>query len=255
MFIPLHDANKLKHIDLQYVTLALIGANAIIYLLVNVGVVAGAHEAVVFSLGYIPAVVNDFAELPTSAVVIPEELSLVSYAFLHADFMHMAGNMVFLWVFGDNVEDALGHVRFLLFFLICAVAGALAHGLVLPESPAPLIGASGAISGVLGAYLILHPKVWIWVLAFGRIPLRLPAAIPLVLWILYQFAAVFVFPEDDVSWAAHAGGAAAGGILVLFMRRRGVPLFDREIVTPKSVALDMGEPAKRAAPDGPWGRG
>ena len=92
--------------------------------------------------------------------------------------------MLFLWVFGDNVEDALGHFRFLIFYLLCAMPGALLHGLVAPESEIPLIGASGAIAGVVAAYLILHPRVKIWILAFGRIPLRIPAYITLVLWIL-----------------------------------------------------------------------
>jgi membrane associated rhomboid family serine protease len=258
MFIPLHDANKLKHIDLQYVTIGLIVANVLVYGLVNLSLLVGSVEAAAYSFGYIPAVVNDFAELPANEVYIPEEFSLVSYAFLHADFMHLAGNMLFLWVFGDNVEDAMGHIRYLVFFALSAAAGALAHGLIDPSSQAPLIGASGAVSGILGAYLVLHPKVWIWVLFLGRIPLRLPAVIPLVLWILYQFAAIVLFAEEEVSWAAHAGGALAGMVLVLFMRRRGVPLFDRVILTPKSVETivpENREPVKRAAQSGPWGRG
>jgi membrane associated rhomboid family serine protease len=148
MFIPLHDANNLKHIRAQYVTLTLIALNVAVYLGVNLDLVSGAYEAAVFSFGYIPAVVNDLVELPPARVIIPEEFSLVSYAFLHGDFMHLASNMLFLWVFGDNVEDALGHFRFLAFYLLCAIAGALAHGFLVPDSTAPLIGASGAISGV-----------------------------------------------------------------------------------------------------------
>lgn len=258
MFIPLHDANTLKHIRLQYVTLSLIALNVLVYLVVNVGLAEGVYQAAVVSFGYIPAVVNDVAELPPSIVYIPEELSLVSYSFLHGGFMHLASNMLFLWVFGDNVEDAMGHFRFLVFYLLCAVAGALAHGLLLPESTAPLIGASGAISGAIGAYLMLHPKVRIWVLAFGRIPLRLPAAIPLGIWIVYQLAAVALVPDDEVSWAAHVGGFAAGVVLVLFMRRRGVPLFDRTIVTPKSVEAEApraGTQSVGGSEPPSWGRG
>ncbi|QKV20290.1 rhomboid family intramembrane serine protease [Oricola thermophila] len=259
MFIPLHDANSLKHIKAQYVTLALIGVNVAVYLAVNLDLVSGAYEAAVFSFGYIPAVVNDIVELPPGRVIIPEELSLVSYAFLHGSFMHLASNMLFLWVFGDNVEDALGHVRFLVFYLACAVAGALAHGFLVPDSTAPLIGASGAISGIIGAYLILHPKVRIWVLAFGRIPLRLPAAIPLLLWIAFQLANVLLDADDGVSWAAHVGGFVAGAVLVVVMRRRGVPLFDRDIVLPKAVEIREGRPERPAdgedAKPMPWGRG
>jgi membrane associated rhomboid family serine protease len=154
--------------------------------------------------------------------------------------------MLFLWVFGDNVEDALGHFRFLAFYLLCAIAGALAHGFLVPDSTAPLIGASGAISGVIGAYLMLHPKVRIWVLAFGRIPLRLPAAIPLLFWIGYQLAAVFLMADEGVSWAAHVGGFAAGVILVVLLKRRGVPLFDRAIVLPKPSSFRKGSPLRRA---------
>ena len=128
--------------------------------------------------------VFDVAELPPKFVVVPEDLTYLTYAFLHADIFHLGGNMLFLWVFGDNVEDALGHFRFLLFYLLCAVGGALFHGIMAPQSEMPLIGASGAVAGIVAAYLILHPRVKIWVLAFGRIPLRIPAWISLAPWIL-----------------------------------------------------------------------
>ena len=255
MFVPLHDANRLKHIDLQYVTLAIIVLNVLAFLLVNIGFSDDGYVATVFSLGYTPAVVNDVAELPPEWVIIPEELSLVSYAFLHGDFWHLASNMLFLWVFGDNVEDALGHVRYAIFYALCAVAGALAHGLLDPASEAPLIGASGAVSGIIGAYLLLHPRVRVWILAFGRIPLPLPAWIPLILWIGYQFVMIAIMPEDQVSWAAHIGGVLAGMALVLVMRRRGVPLLDRQIQTPKAVEVDTSQPAEPPAYRGPWGRG
>ena len=256
MFIPLHDANRLRHIKLQYVTLALIITNVAVFFVVNLGLPMPALEAAVVSLGYTPAVFNDVKELPPELVFIPEELSLLSYAFLHADFMHLGTNMLFLWVFGDNVEDALGHLRYLVFYCLCAAAGAIAHGLVDPASESPLIGASGAVSGIIGAYLILHPRVRVWVLAFGRIPLPLPAWIPLSLWIILQFVMIVAMTEDQVSFAAHGGGAIAGFFLVLFMRRRGVPLFDRVIQTPKAVELESGPAEPPAAREsGRWGRG
>ncbi len=256
MFIPLHDANHLRHIKLQYVTLGLIAANVLVFLFVNIGLPLEALEAAVVSLGYTPAVVNDFGELPAELVLIPEELSLISYAFLHADFMHLATNMLFLWVFGDNIEDALGHVRYLIFYLLCAAAGAIAHGLMDPASEAPLIGASGAVSGVIAGYLLLHPRVRVWVLAFGRIPLPLPAWIPLSAWIILQLFMIVAMREEQVSFAAHGGGALAGFILVVLMRRRGVPLFDRVIRTPAAVELEGTQPAKPPVTEtGPWGRG
>ena len=178
MFIPLHDANSLKRIKLQYVTIGLIIANTLIWLFTTFGS-EQFTTAAVYGLGYIPSVAFDSVELPPDLAIVPEDLTYISYAFLHGDIFHLGGNMLFLWVFGDNVEDALGHIKFLIFYLLCAVAGALFHGLVAPQSEVPLIGASGAIAGVVTAYLILHPRVKIWILAFGRIPLRIPAYITL----------------------------------------------------------------------------
>jgi len=235
MFIPLHDANALKYIKVQYVTISLIVINVVVWLITGLASTQAFSDATVVGLGYIPAVVFDFADLEPSLVLVPEDATYITYAFLHGDFMHLASNMLFLWVFGDNVEDALGHLRFLLFYLLCAAAGALVHGLVQPDSEAPLIGASGAISGVVAAYFLLHPKVRVWVLVFFRIPLPLPAVIPLAFWIAQQFYMLVVDGDSGVSWGAHVGGIVAGAILVLVLRRRGVPLFDRTIVTPKAV--------------------
>ena len=180
------------------------------------------------------------AELPPELVVVPEDLTYVTYAFLHGDIFHLGGNMLFLWVFGDNVEDALGHFRFLIFYLLCAIAGALpSTAWSRRTSQVPLIGASGAIAGVVAAYLILHPRVKIWILAFGRIPLRIPAYIALALWILFQFVMFAAGGEDQISWACHVGGIIAGAVLVLILRSRDVPLFDREIVTPRAVEVEQ----------------
>ncbi|GHC76263.1 rhomboid family intramembrane serine protease [Limoniibacter endophyticus] len=257
MFIPLHDANRLQHIKLQYMTLALMGINIAIYLLTTV---PGSYEmAAAISFGFIPAVVNDIADLPPGFDLIPHQLSYVTYAFLHGNLMHLAGNMLFLWVFGDNVEDAMGHVRYLVFYILCAVGGAILHGLVIPESQMPLIGASGAIAGIVTAYLVLHPRVKIWVLAFGRIPLRIPAWFVLAGWIAWQFGMFFIGGDDEISWAAHIGGIVTGGILVWLLRRRDVPLLDRRIETPRSVAIDASLPAAAiedtSAWRGPWSKG
>lgn len=257
MFIPLHDANHLKHVRLQFVTLGFIAANVLVYLLLNVATAPETVQALVVSFGYIPAVVYDYEELPLDLLVIPEELSFVSYAFLHGDFMHIASNMLFLWVFGDNVEDAMGHWRFAIFYLVCAAFAAFAHSLLDPASVAPLIGASGAVSGIIAAYLVLHPRVKIWVLALGRIPLRLPAWIPLCLWIGFQVVMLVMMGDDDVSWAAHVGGLAAGFALVFVFKRRGVPVFDRAIVRPEAVVVEEPELQylEPEAKPRPWGRG
>ncbi len=253
MFIPLHDANSLEHIRLQYVTIGLIVANVIVFLITTVGGET-TSQAAVLGLGYIPSVVFDIAELPPEFVLIPEPATYITYAFLHADFWHIAGNMLFLWVFGDNVEDAMGHLKFLLFYLICASAGAFLHGWMAPASQAPLIGASGAVAGIVAAYLLLHPRVKVWILAFGRIPLRIPAWLALVAWILFQVFMFLAAGDDQVSWAAHVGGIVAGALLILVFRRRGVPLFDREIVAPAAVEVATESVHAETTRRGPWGR-
>ena len=158
---------------------------------------------------------------------MPEGYTLLTYMFLHGDILHLASNMLFLWVFGDNVEDAMGHIKYLVFYLLCGVAGGLAHACMLPASKLPLIGASGAVAGVIAAYLILHPRVLVWVLAFRFIPLRISAAWVLGVWVATQLCMVLLNQADQVAWWAHIGGMVAGAILILFMRRPGVPLFDR----------------------------
>jgi len=255
MFIPLHDANTLKHIKLQYVTLGLIAANVLVFLFTKVSS-DDVQISAVYGLGFIPSVVFDKFELPSEMVLVPENLSYVTYAFLHADIWHLGGNMLFLWVFGDNVEDALGHLRYLLFYLACAIAGAFVHGMIAPDSQVPLIGASGAIAGVVAAYLVLHPKVKIWVLAFGRIPLRVPAWIVLALWIAFQFLMLVAAGEEQVSWACHVGGILAGAVLVFLLKRREVPVFDSEVTTPRAVVVKQ-ESAVKPIDDAPaprWGR-
>ncbi|WP_206453020.1 rhomboid family intramembrane serine protease [Aurantimonas marina] len=238
MFVPIYDANRLRRIRFQYVTVGLIAVNVVIYLVFTATGETGALlSAFEITYGFIPAVVNGYADLPPHYVAVPEALNFVTYAFLHLNFWHLLGNMLFLWVFGDNVEDAFGHLRFLLFYLACAAAGAFAHSLAMPESEATLVGASGAVSGVAAAYLMLHPRVWVWVLAFGRIPLYLPAWLLLAIWIGWQFA-LFIAGGEDVSYAAHAGGILAGAALTLVLRQKGVPLFDSRIETPRSVELE-----------------
>jgi membrane associated rhomboid family serine protease len=258
LFIPLHDANHLRYIRLQYVTFGLIAANVIVYLFTALGSETFATAAA-FGLGYIPSTISNLAERPPELAFMPDYVTFLTYSFLHVDIFHLGGNMLFLWVFGDNVEDALGHFRYLVFYFLCAIAGAVVHGAMAPASQAPLIGASGAIAGIVVAYLILHPRVKIWVLAFGRIPLRIPAYIAIALWILFQFAMLAAGGEESISWAAHVGGIVAGAVLVLLMRRREAPLFDQDVVTPRGAEVAQpaatDTPAPVDAPAAPrWGR-
>ncbi len=228
MFVPLGDDNPLKVIPFQYVTVALIVVNFIVY-----GLDIATGNALTASLAFVPADMARSGLLQTdypaaeSAIAVPRSLTLLTYMFLHGDFLHIAGNMLFLWVFGDNVEDAMGHARFLVFYLICGVVAALFHAAMVPGSQYALVGASGAVAGVIAAYLMLHPKVGVWVLVLKFIPLRITAALALGIWIATQFVMVALPDMGPIAWWAHIGGLIAGAVLVIFMRRPGVPLFDR----------------------------
>lgn len=255
MFIPLYDVNALKHIRLQYVTIGLIAINVLVWLVTRFAATEQFASLSVMGLGFIPTLFHDNRVLDPSLVVVPQGFTYLTYAFLHGDFWHIALNMLFLWVFGDNVEDAMGHVRFLVFYLLCAAAAAWFHGFIVPHSEGPLIGASGAISGVVASYFFLHPKVRVWVLILWRIPLPLPAFIPLIFWILQQVTMLAIDRDGNVSFAAHVGGIIAGLILTPILKRRTVPLFDRALVTPKSVLLADSEQPQPEPPEPPhWGR-
>lgn len=269
MFIPLHDANALRHIRSPVMTRLLIAINILIFILMYPSAWAAAADQAVLVFGFIPALVTHQAVLPEALQGVPPWVTYVTYSFLHGSVPHVALNMLFLWIFADNVEDAFGHVRFLVFYFACAAAGAFAHQIVSGDPEAPLIGASGAISGVLTAYVILHPHVRLWALVAFGIPLPLPAFIPLIFWIGQQFFFLASGMGDGVSFAAHVGGIVAGGVLVLFMRRPGVPLLDRDLVraqtapqTPTGVPPDPRQdaapiPAERQDPPPPppkWGR-
>ena len=233
MFVPLHDENYLKSIDRQYVTILLIALNVIVFLFE----MGGLTDPFIASFAIIPAELVSLAgatplgEPLQQTVPVPEGLTLLSYQFFHGDILHLGGNMLFLWVFGDNVEDAMGHLKFLFFYLACGVFAGLVHVFMTPGSANPLIGASGAVAGVISAYLMLHPRVRVWVLAFQAIPLRLSAAAVLGVWIVTQIIMVLLPEVGPVAWWAHIGGLIAGAVLILVMRRPGVPLFDKGLHT------------------------
>lgn len=256
MFVPIYDVNALRYIRLQYVTIGLILINTVVWLVTGFAASPELANNASLGLGFIPAVIYDYARLDPALVIVPENWTFVTYAFLHGDFWHLATNMLFLWVFGDNVEDAMGHIRFLAFYLLCAAAAAWFHGFLLPGSDGPLIGASGAISGVVAAYFFLHPKVRVWVLILWRIPLPLPAFIPLIFWILQQFYMLVVDVDGNVSWAAHVGGILAGLALTPVLKRWAVPLFDRTITTPRAAVTEEKTPETRKVEQPThWGRG
>ncbi len=190
------------------------------------------------TLGTAPAVLLGKATIQPYFAGFPPAASLITALFVHAGVLHLAGNVLFLWVFGNNVEDRLGHLRFLIFYLAAGVAATLVHVALFPGSDVPVVGASGAVSGVLGAYLLLFPHARVRVLfpPFFFRTFRLPAWLFLGLWFVLQG---FVGAEDvyvaaapgaeqgGVAWAAHVGGFVAGMVLVAAMRPKGVPLLAR----------------------------
>ena len=221
---PISDDNPSR--ITPFVTWALIGASVLVFLWqASLGGQTG--EAAVYALGMIPARLFGFSQLTGELAIVPAWATIFTSMFMHGGWMHLGGNMLFLWIFGDNVEDAMGHLRFLMFYLMCGIFAGLLHTAIMSSSDIPVIGASGSVAGVVAAYLMLHPRVKIWVLALWRVPLKISAAWVLGFWILLQLFSAVTSSGEGIAWWAHVGGLGAGAVLILFMRRRGVKLFDQ----------------------------
>jgi membrane associated rhomboid family serine protease len=225
--IPLKDdsPSALK----PWVTMSLIASCACVFLWQR-SLDAASSRQVVAALGAVPAVLLTEARLPTDLQWIPRFASPFTSLFLHGGWMHLLGNMLFLWIYGDNVEDAMGHARFLAFYLLCGVAAIFIQALANPDSPYPIIGASGAISGVLGAYLLLFPRARVLTLVllpFFFTTLRMPAMLLLLLWFAVQLISDLAVSDGgaSVAFRAHIGGFLTGMLLVPLFKRRGVSLF------------------------------
>lgn len=206
MFIPIGDENRTSRFPV--VTIALIALNTAI--LIFCAASPGGLEAAAGRFGAVPYDVMHFRSLAEPAPV-PPLLTLLTSMFLHGGLFHLLGNMLYLWIFGDNVEDRLGHVRFLLFYLACGLAAGLTQVLFQAGSQVPMIGASGAIAGVLGAYAVIFPRARIKTfvfLVFYIDVVPVPAAVILGLWFLLQVLNVGM--GGGVAWFAHVGGFLAG---------------------------------------------
>ncbi|MCO6439498.1 MAG: rhomboid family intramembrane serine protease [Nitrococcus mobilis] len=182
----------------------------------------------VYALGTIPATLIGGAHLSAAVAVIPAVLTPLTSMFLHKSWMHLLGNLFYLWLFGDSVEDSMGHRRYLSFYLIVGVVAVIAQAYPEPHSTAPMIGASGAISGVLGAYMLLFPRANVLALIpLGRLTqlIRVPAALVLGLWFVLQLLLSVVGADPGTGFRAHIGGFIAGMILAPFFRRQGIPLW------------------------------
>ena len=239
VFLPVYDYNQLRYIKRPYVTWALLAANIFIYFLFQSGVVWNFDDYLNRNYGFMPASIlanaRMTADVPAFIAQVPG-IKLFTYMFLHGDLGHLFGNMLFLWVFGDNIEDAMGRFRYFLFYIACGVAAGLAHFLSQTTSTTPLIGASGAISGLLAAYLVLFPRAKVWVLFFTRIPIKLRAYWVLGIYLVFNIFMATARGMDNVAWWAHIGGFATGIVLVVMMRRPGVDLFKGEPDTVAAVA-------------------
>ncbi len=218
--IPLRDLTPRRRTP--FVAWTLVVANVAIFV----------YQYFVLDTGQAQAVfLASFAAVPANigAAVLGQEslagglLPLITSMFLHGGFMHLLGNMWFLWIFGDNIEDELGHVKFLLFYVTCGVLATLAHFAAEPSSTVPLVGASGAIAGVMGAYLVRFPRSRVTVL----LPLviiwttvQLPAFVMLLYWFTIQLLnGTADASGGGVAWWAHVGGFAIGAVLALYLNR------------------------------------
>jgi membrane associated rhomboid family serine protease len=224
---PISDDNP--HTTTPVVTWSIIGVCVLVFFW-QLSLGASGGEVAVFQFGMIPARLFGSAELDPALVEVPAWATVFTSMFMHGGWMHLGFNMLFLWIFGDNIEDSMGHGRYLVFYLLCGVAAALAQALVNPGSTIPMVGASGAISGVLGAYLLLHPHATVRTVIFLGVfatMMHLPALIVLGLWFLLQLASAAFSNsgEPGVAFWAHIGGFVAGMALVPVFKKRDVTLF------------------------------
>tara|TARA_B100001093_G_scaffold514574_1_gene588885 strand:- start:675 stop:1454 length:780 start_codon:yes stop_codon:yes gene_type:complete len=222
MFFPISDENPSKNKPL--ITYILIGLCVFFFVLQYLSQM---NIDIFLNYGFIP---NNFFN---SNFSFESYFPVFSSMFLHGSLAHIAGNMLYLWIFGDNVEDSMGRIRFIIFYLSCGVIAALAQGFVDPSSNIPMVGASGAIAGVLGAYLLLYPRANVKCLFFIIIIIqmvRIPAFIVLGFWIFGQFfsAPFSLESEGGTAYFAHIGGFIAGMILIPFFKKKETKLFNNK---------------------------
>ncbi len=219
--IPLHDDNPTEIKPILTVTII---ALCVAIFLWQFSRSAQGQEVVIYALGVIPAVLLGNAQLPVDLDWVAPSATIFTSMFLHGGWMHLIGNMLFLWIFGNNIEDAMGHVKFLLFYLLCGVAAVFAQALPDTSSNIPMVGASGAISGVLGAYLLLYPRASVLVLlplGFIITTVRMKALWVLGIWFGIQFFSSLTAQQGGggVAFGAHIGGFIAGMALVPFFKK------------------------------------
>ncbi len=228
--IPLKDDNPTEITPV--VTVSTIVACVLVFLY-EISLPAESNEAFVYMYGAIPANVFGHAQLPPELMSLPAYGTLFSSMFLHGGWMHLIGNMLYLWIFGNNIEDVMGHAKFIIFYGVCGVIATLSHAMIDPESTIPMVGASGAISGVLGAYLLLYPRARVLVfipIGFFSQMIHVPAALVLGLWFLMQiFSGGMSLGHEGggVAFFAHIGGFIAGMALIGFFKHPHIQFFNK----------------------------
>ena len=219
MVIPLYDRDPTQFKVPLYVTWSLIALNVVVFLVEQA---TGGGEFLMMSYGAVPAAI--LGHVP-NASPIPAWATLVTSMFLHNGWLHVGGNMLYLFVFGDDIEEALGWWRFLLFYIASGILAGLAYVATNADNVGSMVGASGAIAGVLAAYLMLRPCAKLWVLVLFR-PVKIAAMWAIGLWVAFQFYDIAQGEDDGVAYAAHLGGLAAGAALFVALRPRDVELFE-----------------------------
>ena len=214
--IPLKDDNPTSRKPI--VTYFLISLCVLIFL-TQLGTQSYKTGQLFYSYGLIPSVLMGHNQLPMDLYVVPAFVTIFSSMFMHGGFMHLIGNMLYMWIFADNIEDNLGPSKFLIFYLLAGIGAAMTQVLMDTHSEVPMIGASGAIGGVLGAYLINHPNAKVLVLIpFGFFSqlIKIRALYVLGFWFILQF----ISSGGGVAYAAHIGGFVSGMILILFFNKK-----------------------------------
>jgi len=220
--IPLRDINPTERFAV--VTFTLIVLNIVVFVY-EIALGRIASEIFVQTFALVPAKL--FASSQTAGQPVPVFVTLFTSMFLHGGFLHIAGNMLYLWVFGNNVEDSMGRARFVVFYALCGLFAAFAHAYANRYSSVPMIGASGAISGVLGAYLLLFPRARVVTLVFFGFYVRtvqIPAMLVLGFWFALQFLNALLDSGSGggVAWYAHIAGFIAGVLLIGLFKRKTV---------------------------------
>ena len=225
---PIGDDNSDRTIT-PYVNYALIGINILVFLLLQQ---IGSNDSFTYAFSLVPREITSgidltglidiksstgkiIGQIPHYATPLPVYFNFLSSMFMHGGFMHLFGNMLFLWVFGDNLENLLGHVRYAAFYIVCGIAAAVAQIVMDTDSVIPMLGASGAISGVLGGYILVFPRRRVRAIIFNFLT-EVPAYVAVGIWIVYQIVVGYLSSAETggVAYAAHIGGFIAGLVLV-----------------------------------------